>query len=58
METTTKFKTRLGTFVAAGLLLLIAAIFYIGRQKHLFNPVFTINSMFKNISGVEVGNNH
>jgi phospholipid/cholesterol/gamma-HCH transport system substrate-binding protein len=57
METTTKFKTRLGMFVATGLVLFIATIFYIGRQKHLFNPVFRINSMFKNINGLEIGNN-
>lgn len=44
-------------FVAAGLVLFVAAIFYIGKQKHLFNPVFRLNSMFKNINGLEVGNN-
>ncbi|MCW3072512.1 MAG: hypothetical protein JWO44_2402 [Bacteroidetes bacterium] len=57
MEPTTRFKTRLGMFVATGLVLFIAAIFYIGRQKHLFNPVFTIHSMFKDINGLEIGNN-
>jgi len=57
METTTRFKTRLGTFVAAGLLLFIATIFYIGKQKHLFNPVFRVNSLFKNINGLEIGSN-
>jgi phospholipid/cholesterol/gamma-HCH transport system substrate-binding protein len=57
MEPTNKFKTRLGIFVATGLVLFIAAIFYIGRQKHLFNPVFTLNTMFKNINGLEIGNN-
>jgi phospholipid/cholesterol/gamma-HCH transport system substrate-binding protein len=57
METTTRFKARLGMFVAAGLLLFIAAIFYIGRQKHLFNPVFRLNTMFKDINGLQVGNN-
>jgi phospholipid/cholesterol/gamma-HCH transport system substrate-binding protein len=57
MEPSSKFKTRLGLFVAAGLVLFVATIFYIGRQKHLFNPVFRINSMFKNINGLEIGNN-
>ncbi len=58
METKpTKFKARLGMFVAGGLLLFVIGIFYIGRQKHLFNPVFNINTTFKNISGLEVGNN-
>jgi len=57
MEPTSGFKAKLGIFVAAGLVLFVAAIFYIGRQKHLFNPVFRVNSMFKNINGLEIGNN-
>ncbi|MCW3076583.1 MAG: hypothetical protein JWO32_1192 [Bacteroidetes bacterium] len=57
METTTKFTSRLGVFVVAGLALLVAGIFYIGKQKHLFNPVFNLNTTFKNISGLEIGNN-
>jgi phospholipid/cholesterol/gamma-HCH transport system substrate-binding protein len=52
-----KFKARLGMFVATGLALFVIAIFYIGRQKHLFNPVFRVSSLFKNISGLEIGNN-
>jgi phospholipid/cholesterol/gamma-HCH transport system substrate-binding protein len=52
-----QFKARLGVFVAVGFALLIAGIFYIGRQKHMFNPVVTLNTTFKNISGLEVGNN-
>ena len=58
METhTSKFKTRLGLFVASALALFMIGIFYIGKQKHMFNPVFTINSTFRNISGLEIGNN-
>lgn len=57
METTTKFASRLGIFVVVGLSLLVAGIFLIGKQKHLFNPVFYLNTTFKNISGLEVGNN-
>lgn len=57
METTAKFTSRLGVFVVAGLALLVAGIFYIGKQKHLFNPVFALNTTFKNISGLEIGNN-
>jgi phospholipid/cholesterol/gamma-HCH transport system substrate-binding protein len=57
METSTKNTGRLGIFVVAGLALLLAGIFYIGRQKHLFNPVFKVNTTFKNIGGLEIGNN-
>lgn len=57
METSTKNTGKLGIFVVAGLALLLAGIFYIGKQKHLFNPVFKVNTTFKNIGGLEIGNN-
>jgi len=58
METhTQKFKIRLGLFIAGGIALFILAIFIIGKQKNLFNPVFRISSTFKNVSGLQVGNN-
>ncbi len=53
----TKFKIRLGLFVAAGTLLLFAAIFLIGKQKNLFNPVFQVNTTFSSVGGLQVGNN-
>lgn len=52
----TSFKVRLGLFVAGGFILLALAIFMIGRQKNLFNPVFTIYANFYNVSGLQVGN--
>ena len=54
---TQKFKIRLGLFIAGGLALFAFAIFIIGKQKNLFNPVFEISANFKNISGLQVGNN-
>ncbi len=53
---TQKFKFRLGLFVAGGLAIFILAIFIIGKQKNLFNPVFKLTSNFHNISGLQVGN--
>ncbi|MBK6397855.1 MAG: MCE family protein [Bacteroidetes bacterium] len=52
-----KFKIRLGLFIMGGLLLFIIAVFIIGRQKNLFNPVFNLTSTFYNVSGLQVGNN-
>ncbi len=52
-----KFKIRLGLFVAGGLALFVLAIFIIGKQKNLFNPVFKLTTTFYNISGLQVGNN-
>jgi phospholipid/cholesterol/gamma-HCH transport system substrate-binding protein len=54
---TQKFKIRLGLFVAGGLTLFVLAIFIIGKQKHLFNPVYKLTSTFYNVSGLQVGNN-
>jgi len=48
---------RLGLFITAAFLLFILAIFLIGRQKHLFDPVIELKSDFRNVSGLQVGNN-
>ncbi|MCF8298760.1 MAG: MlaD family protein [Saprospiraceae bacterium] len=54
---TQKFKLRLGLFVAGGLALFVLAIFIIGKQKNLFNPVIKLTTTFYNVSGLQVGNN-
>ena len=54
---TQKFKSRLGLFIFGGLTLFLVSIFIIGKQKNLFNPIFKITSTFKNVSGLQVGNN-
>jgi len=54
---TQKFKIRLGLFITGGLLLFAIAIFIIGKQKNLFNPVFKLTTTFYNVSGLEVGSN-
>jgi phospholipid/cholesterol/gamma-HCH transport system substrate-binding protein len=57
MEHSTKFKARLGVFVAIAIVLFLAAIFYIGRQKHMFDPVFKLSSKFRDVGGLQIGNN-
>jgi len=51
------YKVKLGTFLAIGIILFLAAIFIIGKQKNMFNPVFKLTSTFYNVSGLQVGNN-
>src|SRR5436853_6084530 len=51
------FKIRLGMFIAVGLALFMAAIFIIGKQKNLFNPVFKLSSTFYSVGGLQAGNN-
>ncbi len=50
-------RIKLGIFVSIGLALFIFAIFWIGRQKHLFNQTFSLSAIFTNVSGLQVGNN-
>lgn len=50
------YKVKLGFFVAAGVILFFLAIFVIGKQKNLFDPVFKISANFQNVSGLQVGN--
>ncbi len=54
---TQKFKIRLGLFIAGGIALFVLAIFIIGKQKNLFNPVYKLTTTFYNVSGLQVGNN-
>jgi phospholipid/cholesterol/gamma-HCH transport system substrate-binding protein len=54
---TPKFKARLGMFIAGGIAVFVIAIFIIGKQQHLFDPVFKITTNFLNVSGLQVGNN-
>jgi phospholipid/cholesterol/gamma-HCH transport system substrate-binding protein len=57
METhTPAFKFRLGLFIIVGIALFVLGIFIIGKQKNLFNPVFTLRANFNSVSGLQVGN--
>lgn len=50
------FKIRLGLFVAGGITLFVLAIFIIGKQKNLFNPVYSLTTTFYNVGGLQIGN--
>ena len=54
---TSKFKVRLGLFIVGGLVLFVIAIFIIGKQENLFDPVFKLTTTFYNVSGLQVGSN-
>ena len=38
-------------------MLFIIAVFFIGKQQNMFDPVFKLSSNFYNVSGLQVGNN-
>ncbi len=50
-------KIKLGIFVSIGLTLFIVAIYLIGEKQQLFSKTFLISGIFKDISGLQVGNN-
>ncbi len=50
-------KIRLGIFVVAGLIFFAVAIYFIGNKQSLFGKTFTVNSVFRNVNGLQIGNN-
>lgn len=50
-------KIKLGIFVSFGIVLFIAAIYFIGRKQQLFSSTIRISGIFRDISGLQVGNN-
>jgi phospholipid/cholesterol/gamma-HCH transport system substrate-binding protein len=57
MKNITENKVKLGIFVSSTLVLLIAGIYFIGQRQQLFNNTFRVSGIFKDINGLEVGNN-
>jgi phospholipid/cholesterol/gamma-HCH transport system substrate-binding protein len=57
MQKGTGNKIRLGIFVTAGFALFIAGIYFIGQRQQLFSNTFHISGIFKDISGLQAGNN-
>lgn len=53
----TKNNIKLGIFVTAALVIFIAAIYFIGNRQHLFSDTFRLNALFKDIGGLQIGNN-
>lgn len=50
-------KLRLGIFVILGTALLVVAAYLIGNRQNMFGNTFTIHAVFKNVNGLEKGNN-
>src|ERR1700733_1867820 len=57
MKTTSGQKIKIGLFTFIGLLILVLAIFFIGNRKNLFSSTFNVYGTFKNVNGLQVGNN-
>ena len=57
MKTEAGNKIRLGIFVSVAVGLFIVVIYFIGNGKHMFTKTFHINGTFKDLAGLQVGNN-
>jgi phospholipid/cholesterol/gamma-HCH transport system substrate-binding protein len=50
-------KIKTGIFTLAGIFLFVVGIFIIGSRKNMFGDTFMIYGTFKNVGGLNVGNN-
>ncbi len=57
MKATTGQKVRTGIFALIGLFLLVGAVFLIGKSKNMFGQTFHIYGTFRNVGGLQAGNN-
>ncbi len=57
MKTSTGQKIKIGIFTVVGILLFVVGIFLIGSKQNMFGNTFMIYGNFKNVGGLEIGNN-
>jgi phospholipid/cholesterol/gamma-HCH transport system substrate-binding protein len=57
MKKNSNYIWKLGMFVIIGIVLLIISIYFIGKNQNLFGSTFHLNTKFKNVSGLNIGNN-
>jgi len=57
MKNESKYKIRLGLFASLCVFLFLLAIYLIGSKQNLFGKTFHISGLFKNVNGLQSGNN-
>ena len=57
MHDKTSQKVKVGIFTSVTILLLLIGVFLIGRNKNMFRSTITLYGTFKNVCGLQVGNN-
>jgi len=50
-------KIKLGIFLSAGMLVFMVGIYFIGEGQQLFRSTFRISGVFKDVAGLQAGNN-
>ncbi|MBX2906890.1 MAG: MCE family protein [Taibaiella sp.] len=54
---TTVQNITLGVFVTAGLVILVVSLYLVGKNQNMFGSSFHLRARFRNISGLQAGNN-
>jgi len=57
MAKSTSQKVKVGIFVVVGTVLLISALYFIGKQKYLFSKNIYLYAVFEDVKGLQLGNN-
>jgi phospholipid/cholesterol/gamma-HCH transport system substrate-binding protein len=57
MKKETSNKIKLGIFISIGMMVFIVGIYFIGEGKQLFRKTFRISGIFKDVGGLQPGNN-
>jgi phospholipid/cholesterol/gamma-HCH transport system substrate-binding protein len=57
MQKATGNNIRLGIFISIGIGLFIVGIYFIGQKQQMFNSTFRVSGIFKDVSGLQEGNN-
>src|SRR5690554_241640 len=57
MAKSTSQKIKVGIFVVVGTILLIGALYSIGKRQHIFSKNIQIYAVFGNVNGLQIGNN-
>ncbi len=56
-EKSDRKNAKLGFFVLMGLVLFLVAVFFIGSEKNMFSSTFELSTSFKDVNGLQKGNN-
>jgi len=57
MKSTSGQNLKLGILIVAGLIIFTLGVYFIGDKQNLFGDSITISSVFKNVNGLQPGNN-
>ena len=57
MKNSISNKIKLGIFISLGMIVFIVAIYFIGEGQQLFRSTFSLTGVFKDVAGLQAGNN-